>query len=221
MRARLEQSASATPSAPEWLKATAVVGGVVLASALSDKPVDRFVKKHEDSRVYRNWDKLGKAMPYAAVGAAAAAFALGDERMQNTGLISLQSIAAATGVAVAGKYAFGRARPEEDLGAWSRVGSGSSRSNSSFPSAHAAIGFAAVTPFAKEYDAPWLYSVAAVGSAGRVFGRKHWVSDTVAGGIVGYAMGSWLWHAQRDQSKSGLSINPGPKEISVTWQGKY
>ena len=64
-------------------------------------------------------------------------------------------------------------------------------------------------------------SLIGMGSAGRVFGRKHWVSDTVAGGIVGYAMGSWLWHAQRDQSKSGLSINPGPKEISVTWQGKY
>lgn len=221
MRARLEQSASATPSAPEWLKATALVGGVVVASALADKPVDRFVKKHEDSKVYRNWDKLGKAMPFALVGAAGAAFAFGDERLQNIGLISMQSVAAATGLAVVGKYAIGRARPEEDLGAWSRVGSGSSRSNSSFPSAHAAIGFAAVTPFAKEYDAPWLYSVAAVGSAGRVFGRKHWVSDTVAGGILGYAVGSWLWHAQRDQSKSGLSINPGPKEISVTWQGKY
>jgi len=221
MRARLEQSASATPSAPEWLKATALVGGVVVASALADKPVDRFVKKHEDSKVYRNWDKLGKAMPFALVGAAGAAFAFGDERLQNIGLISMQSVAAATGLAVVGKYAIGRARPEEDLGAWSRVGSGSSRSNSSFPSAHAAIGFAAVTPFAKEYDAPWLYSVAAVGSAGRVFGRKHWVSDTVAGGILGYAVGSWLWHAQRDQSKSGLSINPGPKEISVTWQTKY
>ena len=67
----------ALPQPAEWVKATAVVGGVVLASALSDKPVDRFVKKHEDSKVYRNWDKLGKAMPYAAVGAAAAAFALG------------------------------------------------------------------------------------------------------------------------------------------------
>ena len=80
---------------------------------------------------------------------------------------------------------------------------------------------AAVTPFAKEYDAPWLYSVAALGSAGRVAGRKHWVSDTVAGGILGYAVGSWLWSAQRDQNKSGLSINPGPKEVSVTWQTKY
>ena len=221
MRARLEQSSSAMPQPAEWVKATALVGGVVLASALADKPVDRFVKKHQHSSSFRNWDKLGKAMPYALVGAAGAAFAFGDERLQNIGLISMQSVAAATGLAVVGKYAIGRARPDEERGPWTSVGSGKSRSDASFPSGHSAIAFAAVTPFAKEYDAPWLYSVAAVGSAGRVFGRKHWVSDTVAGGILGYAMGSWLWSAQRDQNKSGLSINPGPKEISVTWQTKY
>jgi membrane-associated phospholipid phosphatase len=221
MRARLEQSSSAVPSAPEWLKATAVIGGVVVASALSDKPVDRFVKKHQNSTSFRNWDKLGKAMPFALVGAAGAAFALGDDRLQNTGLISMQSVAAATGLTLIGKYAIGRARPDENRGPWTSVGEGRKRSDASFPSGHSAIAFAAVTPFAKEYDAPWLYSVAAVGAAGRVVGRKHWVSDTVAGGILGYAMGTWLWNAQRDQSKSGLSINPGLKEVSVTWQTKY
>lgn len=221
MRARLEQSSSAVPSAPVWLKATAVIGGVVAASALSDKPVDNFVKKHQNSTSFRNWDRLGKAMPFALVGAAGAAFALGDDRMQNTGLISMQSVAAATGLALVGKYAVGRARPGEERGPWSSVGEGKKRSDASFPSGHSAIAFAAVTPFAQEYDAPWLYSVAALGSAGRVAGRKHWVSDTVAGGILGYAVGSWLWNAQRDQGKSGLSINPGPKEISVSWQTKY
>ena len=221
MRARLEQSSSAMPEPAEWVKATALIGGVVVASALSDKPVDRFVKKHQDSTYLRNWDKFGKVMPFALVGAAGAAFALGDERMQNIGLISMQSVAASTGLALVGKYAVGRARPDEDRGPWSSVGDGKPRSDASFPSGHSAIAFAAVTPFAKEYDAPWLYSVAALASAGRVAGRHHWVSDTVAGGILGYAVGSWLWQAQRDQSKSGLSINPGPKEISVTWQGKY
>ena len=221
MRARLEQSSSAMPQPAEWVKATALIGGVVVASALADKPVDRFVKKHQESAALRNWDKFGKAMPFALVGAAGAAFALGDDRLQNIGLISMQSVAAATGLALVGKYAVGRARPEEDRGPWSSVGDGKSRSDASFPSGHSAIAFAAVTPFAQEYDAPWLYGVAALGSAGRVAGRKHWVSDTVAGSILGYAVGSWLWHAQRDQSKSGLSINPGPKEISVTWQSKY
>lgn len=221
MRARLEQSSSALPEPAQWVKATALIGGVVVASALSDKPVDRFVKKHQDSTVLRNWDKVGKAMPFVLVGAAGAAIAFGDERGQNIGMISMQSVAAATGMAVLGKYAVGRARPDENRGPWTSVGDGKSRSDAAFPSGHSAIAFAAVTPLAKEYDAPWLYGLAALGSAGRVAGRKHWVSDTVAGGIIGYAMGSWLWEAQRDQSKSGLTIAPGPKEISITWQKSY
>jgi membrane-associated phospholipid phosphatase len=218
---RVHQSLNALPAPRQWLQPTTFAIGAVLLSAVADKPVDRMVKKHQDSKVLRGWNTYGNALPYALVGAAGAAFALGDERMQNTGLIAMQSIAAATGISVVGKYAVGRARPEEEQGPWSRVGDGYSRSNASFPSGHSAISFAAVTPFAKEYDAPWLYGVAALGSAGRVAGRKHWVSDTVAGSIIGYAVGSWLWQAQRDQSDSRLSINPGVKEVSVVWQKKF
>jgi membrane-associated phospholipid phosphatase len=219
-RLRVEQAASSTPTAPEWLKGGAVAGGAVLASALLDKPVDRFVKKHQYNTFVRNWGNFGKVMPVALVGAAGAALAFGDDRMQNTGLISLQSAAGAIGVTAIGKYAIARARPDEELGPWSKVAT-RSRADSSFPSGHSAVAFAAVTPFAQEYDAPWLYGVAALSAAGRVTARQHWVSDTVAGGLVGYAIGSWLWHAQRNNSNSSVSINPGPKEISVAWRGSY
>jgi membrane-associated phospholipid phosphatase len=219
-RLRVQQAASSTPTAPEWLKGGALVGGAVLGSALLDKPVDRFVQRHQENTVMRGWGNFGKAMPVALVGAAGAALAFGDDRMQNTGLISLQSVAGAIGATAVGKYAVGRARPGEELGAWSKVGSGS-RSDASFPSGHSAVAFAAVTPFAQEYDAPWLYGLAALSSAGRVTARQHWVSDTVMGGLIGYAVGSWLWHAQRGNSSSSVSINPGPKEISVAWRGSY
>lgn len=221
VRQRIDQSLDVVPAPSQWLQPAAVAVGTVLVSALADKPVDRQMKKYQNKRVLRGWNTFGNALPYALVGAAGAAFALGDERMQNTGLISMQSIAAATGVTLVGKYAVGRARPQEEQGPWSRVGEGYSRSDAAFPSGHSAVAFAAVTPFAKEYNAPWLYGVAALGSAGRVAGRKHWVSDTVAGGIVGYAVGSWLWHAQRDQGGTRLSINPGPKEVSISWHTTY
>jgi len=221
-RQRLQQSLDNLPSAnKQWLQPTGVAIGAVLVSALADKPVDRMVKKHQGAKSARALNTYGNALPYALVGAVGAAFALGDERMRNTGLIAMQSIAASTGFTLVGKYAVGRARPEEDRGPWSRVGGNYSRSDASFPSGHSAVSFAAVTPFAKEYDAPWLYGVAALGAAGRVAGRKHWVSDTVAGSVIGYAVGSWLWQAQRDQSDSRLSINPGVKEVSVVWQKKF
>lgn len=220
-RARLEQSVNAAPPFPVWGYGAALAGAGVLTSAVLDKPADDLVKRHADQRLTRTWGNLGKNLPVALVATSGIAAALGDARMQNTGIISLQSVAAAVGVAAIGKYAVGRARPEENRGTWAKVGPDRSRGDSSFPSGHSAVAFAAVTPFAQEYDAPWLYGVAALSAAGRVANRKHFVSDTVAGGLVGYAVGTWLWKGQRDMTDSRLSVVPGRKSVSVVWGGSY
>jgi membrane-associated phospholipid phosphatase len=221
LRTRLEQSKASSPPLSSWSYGTALAGSAVLASALLDKPVDRYVSKHADTRLARSWNNFGKNMPIALVATSGVAIAMGDDRMQNMGTISMQAVAASLGVSAVGKYVVGRARPDENRGPWEQVGEGQSRVNSSFPSGHSAVAFAAVTPFAQEYDAPWLYGVAAVSSMGRVAGRKHWVSDTVAGGIIGYATGTLLWKGQRDNTKSQFSVMPGPKEISVAYQSKF
>lgn len=217
-RWRLEQAVSTTPTLPQWAQGSLLAGGAILAGAALDKPVDRFVRSRQENRVVDAWGNVGKAMPVVLAAAAGAAVAFGDKRMQNMGIISLQSIAGAAGVSMMSKRVISRARPNEELGASSRS---ARRSDASFPSNHAAVAFAAVTPFAQEYDAPWLYGLAAVGSLGRVADRKHWVSDVVAGGVVGYALGSWLWQAQRDDSKSSFAIAPGPKQLAVIWSGTY
>jgi membrane-associated phospholipid phosphatase len=138
--------------------------------------------------------------------------------MQNMGLISLQSIVGAAALSIATKHVVGRARPNEELGPLSRT---SDRSNASFPSNHSTVAFAAVTPFAQEYDAPWLYGLAAASSLGRTASRQHWVSDVVAGGLLGSAIGTWLWKAQRGNTGPSFAISPGPKEITVAWKGAY
>ncbi len=219
VRRRVEHSASVLPSATDWAQGAGIAAGAILVASLSDKKIDQFAKNQADSRVMRGWDTVGNALPYALVGAAGAAFALGDNRMRNIGLISLQSVAAATGIAIGTKYLVGRSRPMEENGPWSQTAH--SRSNASFPSGHATVAFAAVTPFAKEYDAPWLYAVAALGSAGRVAGRQHWASDAVAGGLLGYAVGAWVWQAQRDDSQARISVHTRPGEIGVSWHKSY
>jgi len=217
-RYRIEQSFSNTPTLPQWAKGTVLGGGAILGGALLDKPVDRFMEKHAGSSVARAWDNVGKGMPVLLAGAAAGAVAFGDARAQNMGIISLESIAGAAAVSMATKRLVGRARPNEGLGQWSKA---SDRSNASFPSNHSTVAFAAVTPFAQEYDAPWLYGLAAASSLGRAAGREHWVSDVVAGGVLGYAMGSWLWQAQRSDTRSSFAVAPGPKSVSVAWSGSY
>jgi len=217
-RWRLEQSFSTTPTLPQWAKGGLFAGGAVLAGSVLDRPVDRFMQKHQSAGVTRAWANAGKATPVLLAGAAGAATLMGDARMRNIGIISLESIASAAALSVATKHIVGRARPSEELGQWART---SDRSNASFPSNHSTVAFAAVTPFAQEYDAPWLYGVAALGSLGRTANRQHWVSDVVAGGLLGYAVGSWLWQSQRTDARSGLTLTPGPRQVGVAWSGTY
>jgi membrane-associated phospholipid phosphatase len=66
--------------------------------------------------------------------------------------------------------------------------------------------WAAVTPFAKEYDAPWLYGVAALTNFSRVATRRHWFSDTVAGALLGYGIGSLLWEARRGKRDDSPAV---------------
>jgi membrane-associated phospholipid phosphatase len=217
-RMRVEQSVKTTPTLPQWGNGVIIGGGAILASALLDKPVDRFMKKHQGSSVARAWDNVGKATPVVLAGAAASAVAFGDARMQNIGIISLESVAGAAALSIGTKHIAGRARPNEEQGQWSKT---RDRSNASFPSNHATVAFAAVTPFAQEYDAPWLYGLAAAGSLGRTAGRQHWVSDVVAGGVLGMAVGGWLWQAQRNDVRSSFAVTPGAKSVGVAWYGNY
>jgi membrane-associated phospholipid phosphatase len=193
-------------------------GGAILAGALLDKPVDRFMKQHQGSGALRTWANVGKDLPLALAGASGAAVLFGDARMENMGWISLQAIAGAGALSVATKHLAGRARPGENLGQWSKT---SNSADASFPSNHATVAFAAVTPFAQEYDAPWLYGLAAASSLGRTANRQHWVSDVVAGGVLGYAVGSWLWQSQRNDTRSSFALSPGVKSISLAWRGSY
>ncbi|MGZ4819994.1 MAG: YjbH domain-containing protein [Terriglobales bacterium] len=218
-RLRVEQATSNTPSVPEWMSGTALAGVAVLGGAALDKPVDRFMQRHQGDGFIRPWANVGKAAPVVLAGLAGAAVAFGDDRAQNVGVISLESILASAGVSLGAKYAVNRARPYEGLGRWAHSAGG--RSDSSFPSNHTTIGFAAITPFAKEYNAPWMYGVVALASMGRTANRQHWTSDVVGGAVVGYAIGSWLWEAQRQDKSSHLSVAPGPKAIAVAWNKSY
>ncbi|MCP9760856.1 phosphatase PAP2 family protein, partial [Aquitalea sp. S1-19] len=191
-----------------------------LASLADEKWRDKLAG-HEDNRSIKTWDKLGKAAPLLAVGGAGMALALGDSKLQNTGFIALQSAAVAAGSSMLLKQAFNRARPDEGQGHWSRQDAGQSRSDSSFPSNHTAVTFGAITPFAAEYRAPWLYGVAGIASLGRTAKGKHWVSDVAAGGLLGYATGKWLWSAQRERGRYQPIFDFGPGYAGVKVDVSY
>lgn len=89
----------------------------------------------------------------------------------------------------AGKLVFGRQRPEDERDPFVfKPFSG----GGSFPSGHTTYAFTAATLAAEEYDSlsiqiPAYMAAGAVGFA-RLYANKHWLSDVVAGAMLGTAI---------------------------------
>jgi len=196
---------------------TALFGlGAIAAAGLFDASLDRAVLRHQGSAIQDTLTSAGKYLPFAALGGAGlAALSETDKRASNTGIAGLE--AGLTGLVVnAGlKYAVGRARPVDDKGTTDFEPFG--RSDGSFPSNHTTVMWATVTPFAKEYNSPWLYGVAALVNAGRVTSREHWFSDTVASSLLGYAIGDFFWQERRKSGK-GPQVLVSPSSVSLKWE---
>lgn len=76
----------------------------------------------------------------------------------------------------------------------------------SFPSGHTSSIFSAMTVLAMKSSSAWLkraaYGFAVSVGFQRITDRRHWASDVVAGGLIGYLTGKWVVHRQqRSQTK--------------------
>jgi hypothetical protein len=205
----------------DWLRTAALGAGLTLGAMALDKPADRFAQRHKDSRWAKGGIRVGNALPLAALGLSGA-FALDESRprLSDAGVAALEA-GALSFVAVEGlKYGFGRARPTADLGNRDFHAGRSEDRFHSFPSRHATLMWAAVTPYAKEFGAEWLYGVAALTNAARVGSREHWLSDTVGGAALGYVIGHLAWEARRDsrRSKNVPAVAVGPGSVGLEWQ---
>ena len=129
---------------------------------------------------------------------------------------------------IVGKQLLGRARPY--------VGSGSEDFNlgkfgnqqdfQSMPSGHSLEAFATMTVLAKRYPHWWVqlpaYSVAGGIAAQRIDTHKHWVSDVVLGGTIGYQVARMLVdHAEGTSADPPaairLSCDPTGLTLAVTF----
>ena len=198
-----------------WLQAGALGTGLVVASALLDNRAYKFSKDHANNRVIKGFNTVGNVLPYVGAGLVALVALDGsDPRRSNTAVTSLESAGVAFALATGMKYAVGRARPEAGLGAKSfKPGS----SQDSFPSRHAILAWAVATPMALEYDSYWGYGAAAVASLARVSKREHWMSDVVAGSLLGYGIGRIMWESSQAQNKGAPRAMVTPNSVALAW----
>ncbi len=216
MHMRLDDSYSALPSFSSFSQEAIAATSVIATAALLDKLWNKKVKQYGNNKATEALDRFSEVMPFIGAGLAGSAVLFGDDRLKNTGLISLQSAVASGFGSMALKKVVNRSRPES--------GDGYSQKNDnsgSFPSNHSAVVFSLVTPFASEYDAPWLYGVAGLAAISRTAEHKHWLSDTVAGSLLGYSIGKFLWRAQRNENKYQASVAIDKTGVGFSFAKQY
>ncbi|MBE0623830.1 MAG: YjbH domain-containing protein [Burkholderiales bacterium] len=203
----------------DWLRMGVFGTGLVLASSTLDERADQFAKDHAESSWLKGMNKVGDAIPWLALaGAGVAAMDGSDPLRSRTGYAALEAGGTAL-LAVTGlKYAFGRARPEKGLGNHEFKPFSGESGYDSLPSGHTIMAWAVVTPFAEEYDAPWLYGLAGITNLARVGSRQHWLSDTVAGSVLGYAIGKIFWESSRAPEKGAPRVFVHPTGVNLAWE---
>ncbi len=166
-------------------------------------------------------------------------FALGDEKAQVSSLLSVKSIVYSVGISqLLLKSLTARQRPKSnlkecsgtdpyqtcdpyDFGNWHTPKATSDSYGTSMPSFHTTMFFSVATVYAEVYDNYWLpYIVAGVLYTSDIKSHHHWVSDLVAGGIVGTFIGHQVVRSYREgdeEKKEGLTIIPTLNGVTLSY----
>ncbi|MGB8192569.1 MAG: phosphatase PAP2 family protein [Chitinophagaceae bacterium] len=186
---------------------------VIGALSFADEPVQRFaVDVRERStglqKVSKQITNLGGPYEAYTLGALGAyGFIFNNKKMQTTTLLASQAYITAVGVESVIKFLTGRQRPfftdstkveaePSFRGPFykSPRDANGKQTNSSFPSGHTTLAFAAATVYALEYkDRPLVgilsYSAASLIGLSRITENRHWLTDVVSGAVLGYLCG--------------------------------
>jgi membrane-associated phospholipid phosphatase len=217
-------------SGKDWLL-TAAAFGAFGASMLADQSVSDWAIENDSSGFFRalkpvrRGGKLfsGKYVvpPVAAVYVIGIVLKNQDLRDFVTGCMS--SWAAESFPRKGAAYLFGRARPDtlpDDPQNW-KLGGGGDWMMRSFPAGHFANALACATYWNKRFHlgaaGPAVYALALAVGVGRLADRAHWTSDSVIGGILGYAVGKEIAQRAVDRNVKRLSGGgAGSASLNVT-----
>jgi membrane-associated phospholipid phosphatase len=215
---------------------------VLITGALtfSDEPIQKLVFKTTNnnggikkiSSVITTFGGLTELYTLSAFGAYGVIFK--KPKMVTTTLLATQAYITGGAVESVSKFLTHRTRPSfysngvvaepKFLGPFSNTkkDANGKKINTSFPSGHTTVIFAAATVFAKEYrDNPVIpiiaYSMATLVGISRVVENVHWTTDVVVGAALGYLSGRLVvnnYHRYAkikapNQNKNTVSFNVG------------
>ena len=186
----------------KWL---APLGLSTLALIATDRYSSRELVEHGDNlkrlRISNDISQLGSL---SSTGSVVGVLYLAgrmthNDRLRETGLLGAEALIDGNILARGLKTASQRQRPPVDNSRGEFFDGGSS-----FPSGHAVNAWSLATVIAQEYGhhrplvQVGVYGIAAAVSLSRFTGRKHFLSDVVAGSAMGYGIGRYVYHKRHD-----------------------
>lgn len=201
-------------SGREWiytLSGAAALSGIMM---LDDDVKRSASRKNGNSEVWF-WSaakNYGEAKYWAA--ASVLVYSTGlfirNEKIRVTGRLLMQSMIYSGILSTFVKTVTGRTRPYKTDDQFQFNWFETNNDELSFPSGHSTVAFAVSTVFAERIDTWWartiFYSMAAATAFSRVRDNQHWISDAVAGSLIGFGAGYFVVNREneREKKQSGL-----------------
>jgi membrane-associated phospholipid phosphatase len=136
-----------------------------------------------------------------------------NDHAKETGYLAIEALANTFTIYTATQLIAARQRPFQGSGEGAFFKDHSV--NTSFPAGHAMFTFVMASTIAHEYPKPWVqvlaYGAATAVAGARFTGRNHFPSDLMVGSVLGYLIGTHIFHSH---CKFGLSPACHPRDES-------
>jgi membrane-associated phospholipid phosphatase len=156
-----------------------------------------------------------------------------ETELRKTGRMLIQALTYSGTLTIGMRYLFGRTRPfsSKEGSQYEFTWFQTAGDTQSFPSGHTAVAFATSTVLAERIDTWWarviLYSFAAMTGYARLYNDKHWLSDVIFGGALGFSSGMYVIKREEQREKNekrkmkrkggGFSFYPSFNGLSLSY----
>jgi hypothetical protein len=190
----------AAPFKPSNIKWDALVLAGTGALLVTDTRIERQLPDGPSQR-YQNSSNI-------ALGGLAASLAglwvygikTTNPRAKETGELELETLTNTFLIYAPMQFIAGRQRPGEGNGNGDFLRHHAL--NTSFPGGHTMFAWSMATVLAREYPKPWVrvlaYSAAGTVTLSRFMAHDHWSSDMLVGSVLGFAIGTHIFHSHCD-----------------------